>query len=90
MVKTVDSDEKGIYNVATLGEVQESTFLTEDGLYECCMQSRKPVTKQMKKEIKKYLKSIRLTGAAIPEGREKEMVTKYFPSFSKKSSDRNG
>lgn len=83
MVKTVDEDEKGIYNVATLGGVQESTFLTEDGLYEVCMQSRKPIAKEMKKEIKKYLKSIRRTGAAIEEGREEEMVSKYFPSFSK-------
>lgn len=83
MVKTVDDDEKGIYNVATLGGNQESIFLTEDGLYEVCMQSRKPFAKQIKKEIKKYLKSIRLTGAAIPEGREEEMISKYFPSFSK-------
>lgn len=83
MVKTVDDDEKGIYNVATLGGNQESIFLTEDGLYEVCMQSRKLIAKQMKKEIKQYLKSIRLTGAAIPEGREEEMVSKYFPSFSK-------
>ena len=59
MVKTVDDDEKGIYNVATLGGNQESIFLTEDGLYEVCMQSRKSIAKQMKKEIKKYLKSIR-------------------------------
>lgn len=47
------------------------------------MQSRKPIAKQMKKEIKQYLKSIRLTGAAIEVGREEEMVSKYFPSFSK-------
>ena len=82
MVKTVDEDEKGAYNVAILGGNQESTFLTEGGLYEVCMQSRKPIAKQMKKEIKKYLKSIRLTGAAIPEGREQEMVNYYFSSLS--------
>lgn len=82
MVKTIDEDEKGIYNVATLGGNQESTFLTEDGLYEVCMQSRKPIAKQMKKEIKKYLKSIRLTGAAIQSGREEEMVNYYFSSLS--------
>lgn len=35
MVKTVDDDEKGIYNVATLGGNQESTFLTEDGCMKC-------------------------------------------------------
>lgn len=82
MVKTVDEEEKGIYNVATLGGVQEATFLTEDGLYEVCMQSRKPIAKEMKKEIKKYLKSIRLTGAAIPQGREQEMVNYYFSGLS--------
>lgn len=82
MVKTVDKDEKGIYNVATLGGVQEATFLTEDGLYEVCMQSRKPIAKEMKKEIKQYLKSIRLTGAAIPQGREQEMVNYYFSGLS--------
>ena len=85
MVKTVDEDEKGIYNVATLGGVQESTFLTEDGLYEVCMQSRKPIAKEMKKEIKQYLKSIRLTGAAIPQGREQEMVSYYFSSLSQET-----
>lgn len=82
MVKTVDDDEKGIYNVATLGGIQEATFLTEDGLYEVCMQSRKPIAKEMKKEIKQYLKSIRLTGAAIPQGREQEMVNYYFSGLS--------
>ena len=51
MVKTVDDNEKGIYNVATLGGIQEATFLTEDGLYEVCMQSRKPIAKLMKKEM---------------------------------------
>lgn len=82
MVKTVDEEEKGIYNVATLRGVQETTFLTEEGLYEVCMQSRKPIAKEMKKEIKKYLKSIRLTGAAIPQGREQEMVNYYFSGLS--------
>lgn len=80
MVKNVDEYEKGIYNVATLGGIQEVTFLTEDGLYEVCMQSRKPIAKQIKKEIKQYLRSIRLTGAAIND--EKKTVEYYFSSFS--------
>ena len=49
------------------------------------MQSRKPIAKQMKKEIKKYLKSIRLTGAAIPLGDEQKMVSYYFSSLSSKT-----
>ena len=83
MVKKVDDEEKGLKTFNTLGGAQETWALTEDGLYECCMRSTKPIAKQMKKEIKEYLKSIRKTGAAIQPGREEEMVSKYFPSFSK-------
>lgn len=75
MVKTVDEDEKGIYNVATLGGIQEATFLTEDGLYEVCMQSRKPIAKLMKKEIKQFLKQIRMTGGYIPIEKEDDDLT---------------
>ena len=82
MLRKIEDDEKGINIVYTLGGNQEKWFLTEDGLYEVCMQSRKPIAKQMKKEIKQYLKSIRLTGAAIPEGNEQKMVSYYFSSLS--------
>ncbi|MGG0277803.1 BRO-N domain-containing protein [Bacillus rhizoplanae] len=58
MIKVVDEDEKGIYNVYTLGGNQNMWFLTEDGLYEILMQSRKPIAKEFKKEVKRsnYLK----------------------------------
>lgn len=82
MVKSVEDDEKLMGTLFLSGQNRDAWFLTEDGLYEVCMQSRKPIAKQMKKEIKKYLKSIRLTGAAIPEGREQEMVNYYFSSLS--------
>ncbi|KAI4445128.1 hypothetical protein C823_007635 [Eubacterium plexicaudatum ASF492] len=69
MLKQVDIDEKTTRKFCTSGSnyQTEGWFLTEDGLYECCMQSKKPIAKQMKREIKKYLKSIRLTGAAIED-----------------------
>lgn len=84
MLKSVDEDEKTTRKFCTSGSnyQTEAWFLTEDGLYECCMQSKKPIAKQMKKEIKQYLKSIRLTGAAIPEGKEQEMVNYYFSGLS--------
>lgn len=85
MLRKIDDSEKGLNNVYTLGGNQEKWFLTEDGLYEVCMQSRKPIAKQMKKEIKQYLKSIRLTGAAIPIGDEKKMVSYYFSSLSQET-----
>lgn len=85
MLKKVDNDEKSLKSFNTLGGVQETWFLTEDGLYECCMRSTKDEAKLLKKEIKKYLKSIRLTGAAIPVGDEQKMVSYYFSSLSQET-----
>lgn len=78
----IDESEKAIFLKYTLGGNQKSLFITEDAMYEVLMRSRKEGAKPFRKEIKKYLKSIRLTGAAIPTGREKEMVNYYFSSLS--------
>lgn len=80
MLKKVDEEEKGTNNVCTLGGTQKAWFLTEDGLYEVLMQSRKPIAKEFKREIKKILKQIRLTGGAVRN--EEEFIKNYFPSFS--------
>lgn len=90
MLSTVDEDEKvlGVTNVVTqnkqggLRENQERWFLTEDGLYEVLMQSRKSIAKPFKKEVKKILKQIRLTGGVVIEDREEEFINNYFTSFS--------
>lgn len=82
MLKTVDEDEKVKNIVPTLGGNQEMWFLNEDGLFEVLMQSRKPIAKQFKKEVKKILKQIRLTGGAVIEDREEEFINNYFTSFS--------
>ena len=63
MMRNVDEDEKVTNNVCTPGGTQSAWFLTEDGLYEVLMQSRKPQAKQFKKGVKEILKSIRKTGA---------------------------
>ena len=65
----IDESEKAIFLKYTLGGNQKSLFITEDAMYEVLMRSRKEGAKPFRKEIKKYLKSIRLTGAAIPIGR---------------------
>ena len=74
MLKTVDEDEKvkcDINNLYTTSETsskardtQEMWLLTENGLYEVLMQSRKPIAKQFKKEVKRILKELRLKGEA--------------------------
>ena len=62
MMRNVDEEEKVTNIVCTHGGNQNAWFLTEDGLYEVLMQSRKPQAKQFTKGVKEILKSIRRTG----------------------------
>ena len=63
MVKKVDEDEVTKFN---LGSRQgETLFLTENGLYEILMLSRKKEAKQFKKGVKKILHEIRTKGGYI-------------------------
>lgn len=62
MLRKIDEDEKETNIVCTLGGKQEAWFLTEDGLLEVLMQSRKPIAKEFKKQVKAILKAIRKTG----------------------------
>ena len=82
MIRSVDEEEKLIGTLFLSGQKREVWFLAEDGLYEVLMQSRKPIAKQFKKEVKKILKQIRLTGGAVIEDREEEFINNYFTSFS--------
>lgn len=65
MLRGVDDDEKLTSTILMAGQNRQVNMLTEDGLYEVLMQSRKPIAKQFKKEVKKILKSIRKNGAYI-------------------------
>lgn len=65
LLDKIDEDEKVRNNITTLGGIQNTWFVTEDGLYELLMQSRKPIAKAFKKEVKKILKDIRTTGGYI-------------------------
>lgn len=80
MVNKVDEEEiKLDYILDSSGQRRKATFLTEDGLYEVLMQSRKPIAKAFKKEVKKILKQIRQTGGYIPvseEDTEMEILAK--------------
>lgn len=65
LTNLVESDEKVRNTITTLGGNQEVWFLTEDGLYEVLMQSRKPIAKEFKRGVKEILKSIRKTGGYL-------------------------
>ena len=61
MLSNIDDNEKTTRTIITSGSNYQTQawFLTEDGLYEVLMQSRKPIAKQFKKEVKTLLKNIR-------------------------------
>lgn len=59
MLEGVDEDEKGVRIAYSPGGNQSMWFLTEQGLYEVLMQSRKPIAKDFKRGVKKILKGIR-------------------------------
>ncbi len=68
MLNVVDENEKALYTMYRVdGSTNKQWFLTEDGLYEVLMQSRKPIAKQFKKEVKKILKTIRLNGMYVTD-----------------------
>lgn len=59
MVRTVDEDEKLNGIMFRAGQKRQMLFLTEDGLYEVLMQSRKPIAKEFKKQVKMILRELR-------------------------------
>lgn len=79
MVKVVDDDEKLMRTMFVSGQGRETWMLTEDGVYEVLMQSRKPIAKEFKKGVKKVLHEIRTTGgyiASTPQMTDEEIMAR--------------
>lgn len=102
MLRTVDEDEKLTSPIHYSGQVREMWFLTEDGLYEVLMQSRKPIAKAFKKEVKKILKALRKGTLSVPSYQiedDVERATKWIEerknfekvayAYKKTSDERN-
>lgn len=79
MLRNIDEDEKVVITTNSNPPLNERTvlqtntsysFLTENGLYEVLMLSRKPKAKEFKKKVKEILKTIRKTGGYINQGQE--------------------
>lgn len=70
MMRAVDGDEKLVQTIFVSGQNREVWMLTESGLYEVLMQSRKPIAKQFKKGVKTILKEIRTSGGYIATTQE--------------------
>lgn len=80
MVNLVDDEEKLKRIMYVSGQNREMWFLTEDGLYEVLMQSRKPIAKQFKKKVKEILKTLRKTGGYVSNA--DLMVNTYFGALA--------
>ncbi len=74
MLRTVDDNEKLLRSISGAGQSREMMCLTEDGLYEVLMQSRKPIAKQFKSKTKEVLRSIRKHGAYMTPAMLEEVL----------------
>ena len=75
MMRAVNVDEKLTQTMFVSGQNREFWFLTEDGLYEVLMHSRKPIAKEFKKQVKQILKDIRRHGIYATNGVLENMLT---------------
>ncbi len=73
MLRHIDDDDKLNVTLVHAGQKREVVMLTEDGLYEVLMQSRKPIAKLFKKQVKAILKEIRKTGSHIKDDKQSEV-----------------
>ena len=84
MLESVDEDEKikqlyPVNNPYGGHQIEEQWFLTESGIYEVLMLSRKPIAKAFKKQVKQILHEIRTQGGYIhntPEMSAEEIMAR--------------
>lgn len=82
MLRSVDKDEKLTSTILRAGQHRQTNMLTEYGLYEVLMQSRKPIAKEFKRQIKEILKSIRKTGSYTLEQKQEEAYEYFDKMFN--------
>lgn len=59
MNRMIDEDDKGVHIVSTLGGQQKTTILSEFGIYEAILNSRRDEAKEFKKWVKQVIKELR-------------------------------
>ena len=86
MIDMVDEDEKLRETIFTSGQRREMWLLTEQGLYEVLMQSRKPIARQFKAGVKALLKALRTgeqpTAHSQPSGTYLRRTARLMESVS--------
>lgn len=76
----LDDECKVLKGAPTGGGLQDQWFLTEDGIYEVLMISRKPIAKEFKKWVRKTIKQIRLNSNKQLQNKIQEL--EYFKELS--------
>ena len=79
MLRSVDEDEKVVQTMFVSGQNRECWFLSENGIYEVLMLSRKPIAKAFKKQVKQILHEIRTKGGyihATPDMTDEEIMAR--------------
>lgn len=76
MVSTLEAGtEKLIGTMFVSGQRRSVLMLTEDGLYEVLMLSRKPIAKQFKRQVKQILKELRIYGITATNQKIEELLS---------------
>ncbi|MDD4938248.1 MAG: BRO family protein [Candidatus Shapirobacteria bacterium] len=86
-IKDYNGKQKGVVLTDTLGGLQETTMLTEQGLYKVLMKSRKPIAEKFQDWVCQVIEEIRKTGKYEVQ-KNIENVTKsnmLIEQFSNKS-----
>ena len=81
MTSRIDYDELVPVGISDMyGHIRPTTCLTEEGLYEVCLQSRKEVARFFKRRVKEFLIELRRTGqvSVIPQQQTASMTTAQF------------
>lgn len=96
MLNTVDEEERVLqtcevtnsYISSKARNTQKMWFLTEYGVYEVLMQSRQPIAREFKQEIKGILKDIRLKGYYIHDQIKDEQIKELNTKLDKSIRNR--
>ena len=59
MVRMLDDEEKGVHNLHTPGGKQKMTIISETGIYEAILNSRRPEAREFKRWVKQVIKQLR-------------------------------
>lgn len=86
MTKRLDDDEKNTYTDNLSGQRRDITIISESGLYNAILGSKKPESKAFKKWItSEVLPSIRKNGGYVQDA--SQFINAYFPNMEQAGKD---